>query len=136
MAVISITYDEGNKKDLKYKSVNLSHRVGREVFDTGDFVQDWYDCNKYIINNDIDAGEHISHSSSVDHFIMDGAKFTSAYLHVENKKPILKYAGPDFDVVKDRALYENGIEFFVEENTTPTWEELKDRCLKFKHVKK
>jgi len=70
-----------------------------------------------------------TYSSIVNHFIMDGAPYDSAYLHTVNGKGVLKYidrTNPkwylDIDGIAD------GIEFFVHEGTTPTWEELKTLC--------
>jgi len=116
MAVIGINYDDGNKKKLGYESVSLSLMLNDEdiLFNTGDFVKDWYDCIKYVIINEID--EPIMHSSSVDHFIMDGAPYDSAHLNTEST-PILEY---------NKKI--KGIEFFVKEGTKPTWEELKLIC--------
>ncbi len=70
----------------------------------------------------------ISHSSSVDHFIMDGAPFDSAYLHIVDGKGVLKYVDetdPGY-LYTQQDVYEKGIEFFVKEGTQPTWEELKE----------
>ncbi len=120
MAVVSIQYDEGKKKNLNYKSVQLSYNWGedKKLFNTGNFVKDWYDCIKFMIMNIND--EPVSHSSSVNHFIMDGAKFDSAYLVTDlNEKTILRYG---------YLSSTPGIEFFVEQGTTPTWEELKAMC--------
>ena len=48
---------------------------------------------------------------------MDGAPFDSMYLAFdENDKPYLT------------SEYIDGIEFFVKEGTTPTWEELREIC--------
>ena len=63
---------------------------------------------------------------------MDGAKFESAYLHMEGGNPVLKYCVPyeDLstveDMIKNQSIYEGGWEFFVPEGTKPTWEELKE----------
>ncbi len=129
MAVIGINYKEGNKNNLGYKSVSIS--FGRtinekKIFDSGDFVKDWYDLNFFIIN-DMEE-QPISHSSSVDHFIMDGAPFDSAYLHIVDGKGVLKYVDetdPGY-LYTQQDVYEKGIEFFVKEGTQPTWEELKE----------
>ena len=120
MAVVSIEYNDGNKKDLGYKSVDVSYNGGKlkKKFNSGDFVKDWYDCIKLILTK-IHGKEHISNSSSVDHFIMDGAKFDSAYLKVVKGKAELVY---------DDKAHEEGIELFVVEDTKPTWEELKELC--------
>lgn len=120
MAVISIDYNDGNKKNLGYKSVDVSYNNLKSVkkFDSGNFVKDWYDCTKFCITK-IGNKEPIIHSSSVNHFIMDGAKYDSAYLVVTEKSTSLSY---------DSKLHGENIELFVEENTTPTWEELRKIC--------
>jgi len=116
MAIISINYNEsGFEPDLGYKSVAFKPRQGEEkLFDSGDFIKDWYNCTKYIITewDNVDE-EPLMHSSSVDHFIMDGAKFDNAKLIFKGDEPMLSYVN-----------YLEGIEFFVPENTQPTWEEL------------
>ncbi len=50
---------------------------------------------------------------------MDGAKYDSAYLVVTKEKTSLSY---------DSEMHGENIELFVEENTTPTWEELRKIC--------
>lgn len=122
MAVISIDYNDGNKKDLGYKSVGISYNSGKnkKVFDSGNFVKDWYDCNKFIVTKLHNKEFAFSHSSSVGHFITDsGNKYDSAYLETVNEKVSLSYEWKN---------YSERIEFFVEEGTTPTWEELKALC--------
>jgi len=132
MAVIDVLYDEGNKKDLQYKCVQASFtsRKTKKNFASGDFVKDWYDCMKFIITNEKTNKEPIYHSSSVEHFIMDGAPYDSAYLQQINGKPFLKYIN-----YKDKAylfsqldVYMTGIEFFVKKGTRPTWRKLRTLC--------
>lgn len=122
MAVVKINYDEGNTNTYKSVSISFIFSEKEKVFSTGNFIKDWYDLNKYIIQSDIE--EPVSNSSSVDYFIMDCAKFDSAYLHFIEGKPVLKY----IDRTKEEWYLSedsNGIEFFVAEGTQPTWEELK-----------
>lgn len=120
MAVISIDYNDGNKKDLGYKGIDVSYNnlKSKKKFDSGNFVKDWYDCIKFCITK-IQNSEPIIHSSSVNHFFMDGAKYDSAYLVVTKEKTSLSY---------DSENHGENIELFVEENTTPTWEELRKIC--------
>lgn len=120
MAVISIDYNDGNKKDLGYKSVDLSYNnlKSKKVFNSGNFVKDWYDCIKFCITK-IQNTEPIMHSSSVNHFFMDGANYDSAYLVVTKESVSLSY---------DSSKHGENIELFVEENTTPTWDELRKIC--------
>lgn len=122
MAVISIDYKEGSKrKDLGYKGVEISYAnlKKQKKFTSGDFVKDWYDCNKFIITKLYEKEGHFSNSSSVNHFIMDGAPFISAYLVSTDKSSELFYG---------HTYYQEGIEFFVKENTKPTWHELRKMC--------
>ena len=120
MAVISIDYNDGNKKDLGYRSIDVSYNnlKSKKVFNSGNFVKDWYDCIKFCITK-IQNTEPKMHSSSVNHFFMDGAKYDSAYLVVTKEKTSLSY---------DSEMHGENIELFVEENTTPTWEELRKIC--------
>lgn len=120
------------RKRIKYESVYIHTTTPKGkskecLFKTGNFVKDWYDATKAYINGKIGGDGHLSGSSTVDHFIMDGAEFDSAYLHIENDKPVLKYI--------DRSVenwyltdVDRGIEYFVKEGTTPTWEELREMC--------
>ena len=124
MAVYGIDYTEFGGEDFGYKSVRISYdNLKKEkFFDSGNFVKDWYDLVKFMIMELSKTESHFVGSSSVDHFIMDGAKFDSGYLVDENvngeTKSVLKYDG----------YYEDGIEFFVPEGTQPTWAELKEMC--------
>lgn len=139
MAIISINYtgynhdldDKGKRIDvtdpkrrLKYKSVSVNYGDSKKLYKTGNFVKDWYNAIKFLVTS---SNEPVSSSSSVDHFIMDGANFDSAYLHIENETPVLKY----LDRTNEKwylSPISDGVEFFVEEGTTPTWEELKTIC--------
>ena len=125
MAVVFINYDEPNTETYKLVGISMNDKGkdGRtEIeFKSGDFVKDWYDCTKHIIENVVDT-EPVLHSSSVDHFIMDGAKFDSLWLvNTEKEKwDLVKY--------KDIPDGKQGVEFFVEEGTTPNWKELRKIC--------
>ena len=118
MAVTGINYKEGSKKkDLEYKSVRVHYGQNEEkIFDSGNFVKDWYDSTRFCILELSDKEFHFSNSSSVDHFIMDGAEFSSAYLKMHSNKATLVY---EYD------FNDPGIEFFVPVGTEPTCEELK-----------
>ena len=118
MAVIGINYTEGVAEE--YESVYLKFTGGTEyVFGSGNFVKDWYNAKKtFVQSEDEDTLIGIfCCSSSVDHFIMDGAKYDSAYMRMIDGVPTLLY---EYD--------EKGWEFFAPEGTTPTWEELKNMC--------
>jgi hypothetical protein len=131
MIYTTINYSEGNKKNLGYKSVEIHFgKDEKKFFDTGNFVKDWWDRTKFIIQELLEDGDVFVHSSSVDHFIMDGAPYDSAYLHVVDEKPVLKYVDmtdPDY-LFTQADIFEKGTEMFVPEGTKPTWEELKEIC--------
>lgn len=119
MAVISIKYDEGNKKNLGYESVIIHYgNDEKEIFNTGNFVKDWYDMRKFMIQNLLDSELAFSHSSTVNHFIMEGAPYDSAYLKTNDD------GIPYFSYVYD----DESIEFFVPKGTQPTFNELKEIC--------
>lgn len=146
MAVIGINYD-GYTKDydengneiqidpsdpryLKYESVYVHYQGGEKLFNSGSFIKDWFDAKGFYARGLMDKEPYLSASSTCDHFHMDGANFDSAYLHIINDKPILKYvdySDPNYPFTQ-RDIYENGWEFFVEPGTKPTWEELKEIC--------
>jgi len=129
MAVIGINYNDGGNP-LGYESVFISCTDGKEfIFDSGDFVKDWYDAIKKFIT---EVGESLSHSSTCNHFQGDGGKFDSGYLHMIDDKPILKYLDTSEEnwSLTQKDVYEDGIEFFVPEGTEPTWGELKEMCEK------
>lgn len=130
MAVIGINYAEsGREFPLDYKSVYLHYEEGEKLFDSGDFVKDWFECKKFIAKEDIIEKEvAICHSSSVDHFMMDGAPYDSAYLHMENGKPVLKYLDKNKNSLEQNDIFDNGWEYFVPEGTNPTWNELRVMC--------
>ena len=127
----TINYDDGNTENLGYKSVEIHFgKDEKKFFDTGNFVKDWYDMRKFMIQTLMDSESHFCHSSTVDNFIMDGAPYDSAYLHTTDEgEPILKYidrSDPDFFRTQSD-VYE-GLEFFVPEDTKPTFMELKEMC--------
>ena len=129
MAFINIRYDDGNASDYEAVEIHYGNNE-KEIFNSGDFVKDWWYMRKFMIQNLLDAEMYFTHSSSVDHFIMDGAPYDSAYLHTTDEgKPIFKYldrTDPNF-LDSQHEIYEEGIEFFVPEGTQPTFEELKEK---------
>jgi len=131
MIYTTINYNEaGSQQPLNYKSVEIHFgKEEKKFFDTGNFVKDWWDRTKFIIQ-EIDNDSMFVHSSSVDHFIMDGAPYDSAYLHIVDEKVVLKYidrSDPDY-LFTQADIFEKGTEIFVAEGTQPTWEELKEIC--------
>ncbi|MCK9416531.1 hypothetical protein M0Q97_07740 [Candidatus Dojkabacteria bacterium] len=124
MAIIRINSNE-DKENLIYESVSISYGKNEEkVFSSGNFVKDWFDVNRFLT---LELNEpYVSFSSSVDHFIMDGAPYDNAYLNFDkDEKPYLSYV---YDIYDDNIGNNIGIEFFVPEGTKPTWEELKEMC--------
>jgi len=119
MSVRGITYNDGGNP-IDYKEVTISTReTGDHKWNSGDFVRDWYFSTKFILMGGLN-GEHGCHSSSVDHFVMDGAPYDSLYLVFgEDDKPSLTN---QYDWDGDN------IELFVPEGTQPTWEELREMC--------
>lgn len=123
MAYTTINYDDGNKENLGYESVEIHYgKDQKKFFATGNFIKDWWNLRKFQITELSKTEDYFTHSSSVDNFIMDGAPYDSAYLvyHEQEKKHILYYGR-----VRDP---QEGWEFFVPEGTKPTWEELKEMC--------
>ncbi len=133
MAVIGVTYDEVNPNN-SYESVYVFHDVHgksiQKIFDSGDFVKDWFNAIKFFVTEIANTFQPLIHSSSVDHFIHDTNKYDSAYLHIENEIPILKYVDRSDEhwFISQKDIFEAHIELFVNENTKPTWEELKESC--------
>lgn len=126
MAVIGITYNDGGNP-LNYESVYIHCSSGKKhIFNSGDFVKDWYDALKKFITEIL---ESLSHSSTCDHFQGDGGKFDSAFLHMIDDKPVLKYLDTSEEnwIHTQRDVYDGGVEFFVDEGTQPTWEDLKEK---------
>jgi hypothetical protein len=142
MAVIDIDY-EGRNHDynddgklietpggLKYQSVNLLYQGGCITFDSGDFIKDWFNAKKHYHQVLSNKQQWLHHSSSVDHFIMDGAEFDSAYLRIVDNEGELKYidrSDPKWFVTQ-YDVFEGADEFFVRKGTKPTWKELKEYC--------
>lgn len=139
MAIIGINYDGGNIYDddyqnmignnMVYKSVTLSLNNDKFIYDSGNFVKDWFEAKKKFID-EMDNELHLSTSSTVNHFQSDGGNFDSGYLHVVDGKPVLKYLDTTElnYFITQKEIYENGWEYFVPNGTQPTWEELKEIC--------
>lgn len=130
-----IQIDPSDPRYLKYESVYIHYQGGEKVFDSGNFIKDWFDAKGFYARGLMDKEPYLSGSSTCDHFIMDGANFDSAYLHIIDDKPVLRYCTYQDDsrdkmdiLIENRDIYENGWEFFVEPGTKPTWEELKEMC--------
>jgi hypothetical protein len=140
MAVIGINYEGANHDydnngerietpgGLKYKSVYVHYEGGEKVFDSGNFIKDWFDAKGFYARGLMDNEPYLSGSSTCDHFIMDGAPYDSAYLHIIDGKQVLRYVDRSDDLFTQRQVWDGGWKFFVEEGTQPTWEELKEIC--------
>lgn len=112
MNFVSIKYDEKLPSEAH---VILDTSEGVFEFKSNEFEKNWFDCMKKLI---LDHNEYPTrYSSTVDHFIMDGAPYYSAYL-IEN--------GDEFELSYDHKDYKN-VEFFVKDGTKPTWVELKTK---------
>ena len=123
MAVYGINYDEaGSKQPLNYKSVDIRYGNNQEkVFDSGNFIKDWFDLVKCIIMELSETEPHFVGSSSVDHFFMDGADelYDEAYL-VADETGVAELCYGNFEEI--------GIKVYVPADTQPTWVELKELC--------
>lgn len=114
MAVTGIDYEE--MRPGTYKAVTLLYgKDQRKRFETGDFVRDWYDCVKFELT-ELAGKEHaFAISSSVDHFIMDGAEFDRRYLVVVDDEAELVEG-------------DEGVMFFVGRGKDYSWAEFRERC--------
>ena len=124
MAVINIDYDIDKNDNIIYNLTDISYDFSlkkKKIFNSGNFVVDWYNCIKFIAIELQDSKELFLFSSSVDHFIMDDAPYDIAYLIKKNNKHLLTY--------KDNG---EGLKFFVNKNEKPSWKELNDYCENFK----
>lgn len=117
MAVRGIRYEEGT--NAGYEGVYVHYGDNEEkLFNTGNFVKDWFDALKWFILGEL--SEYLSNSSTVDHFIMDGAPYDSAYLVTDEQGVSELCYGENWHSL--------GYEIFVPEGTQPTWAELKEMC--------
>lgn len=111
----------GRMPAIVYEKIELSSSHAdpkiKKIFESGNFVKDWLEAIKYWLFELKDP--YLSKSSSIDHFIMDGAPYDSAYLKELDDEGFLDY---NYD------YNDPGIEMFVPENTKPTWKELKEMC--------
>ncbi len=124
MAYISIEYNEPNQNEYKSVKVGLSNKTETK-FNSGNFIKDWFECLKFIANQD--NNEHTICSSTVDHFITDGDKYESAYLHTNRTEDgeLLYIDETDPNWIHTQDWITKGIEIFVPTNTKPTWEQFK-----------
>ena len=123
MAVVNINYEDGNTST--YKGVEFHFSVNDEVkvFNSGDFVKDWYDCNKFIVFELDRIDEyHIVCSSSLDHFLQDGDDYDPVYLIEQEDKTWELFS---LDYVNENNIYDGYIEYFVPKGVMMTWEEMK-----------
>jgi len=76
---ITIDYDEPKAKTYRGVHLHIEDEVNK--FDSGDFIKDWFNMNKFIAHSYLTG---CSISSSYDHFFMDGAKYNPLHLVKEN----------------------------------------------------
>lgn len=121
MAVISISYKEPNPETYKHVRISYGDLNKEKIFDSGNFIVDWYNLNKWLseeIEGELKSEHAFSNSSSVDHFIMDGANVQSRYLKFdEDGNP---YLSDKYDWLDE------GAELFIPEGENWTWEQLKE----------
>lgn len=124
MAVYGINYDEGNKKNLGYESVQVSYGDGineKKVFNSGNFVKDWFDLVKFIITELSETEPFFIGSSSIEHFFMDGADELYDEAHL-----ITGTTGESEIFYND--MSQNEIKLYVPKGTQPIWKEFKEMC--------
>lgn len=110
MAKIGINYVETGE-DIVYDNVCIIYDNHSKIkmFDSGDFVKDWYNCIKYLIN----INENISYYNSVPNFLKDGAPYVKRFLK--------EYDG---EYRLDEEQDDDSVLVFTHINTQPTWEEI------------
>ena len=123
MAITSIIYTEPDQ--TSYNGVKVTYGDNLiKIFNTGDFVKDWYLATKFKLQEIWDSEPHFTSSSTVDHFIMDGDLYESVWVVLDEKdNPKLAYIGDD---VTDVTYF--GSELFVETGKKYTFKELKAKC--------
>ena len=123
MAVYGINYNEaGSEQPLNYESVRVHYGKNEEkLFNSGNFVKDWFDLVKFIINVLSETEPHFVGSSDVDHFFMDGADelYDEAYI-VPDETGVAELCYGNFEEI--------GIKLYIPKGTKPTWTELKEIC--------
>lgn len=119
MSFTTINYNSDRTGKIIYESVEVSYGDDLElvkVFDSGNFVKDWYSRTKFVIT-EIQTSEYHFCSSVVDHFIMDGAPYDTLWLAINGKDISLQ------------PTYQNlSVRFFVEKGERPSWEDFRKMC--------
>lgn len=70
--VTYVDYDEGDA--TTYRGVGIYVSSDRSIlFNSGDFPKDWWDALRKVYDLMDETGQLAASSSSVDHFLMDGA---------------------------------------------------------------
>jgi len=104
---------------MVYKGVSFSSDIKEEdkIFYTGDFLKDWYFCQKYLVQIKSKSEGSLSYSSTVNHFVTDGAPYQSRYLSIVDGKGFLNEES-------------NGeqMRFFVPNDQDFTWGVLQAYC--------
>lgn len=82
-----LTVDYSDSDQSTYKGLNIHFMEnGEDIrFDIGDPLIDWYNYCKFMFSGEaVKKGiESISHSSNVDHWFMDGDKYSERYFDPE-----------------------------------------------------
>lgn len=131
MATVSIRYKEFDQST--YKAVILDYSEGEKIFNSGNFVKDWYDYLTFLLMEVFDKQNEIYaiHTSSVDHFIMDGDLYESAWVSThEETYGKLYYDFEELLKIFDYSwtkLDEVTYEIFVKKGERPTWKEFKEK---------
>ena len=123
MAITQIDYDEPNQSTYRSVVVQYGNKQTK-IFSSGDFVKDWYQATKFKINQLINSEPFFISASSVDHFIMDGNQYESAWAIVDQQDNILLYYKDDISLNKKIS---NSIELFVNIGDRLTFKEFKEK---------
>lgn len=121
VAILDIIYDGSNAKSYEAVEVTYDNLNKKQIFNSGNFVADWYNAKKFYIQYLQETHPYLSSVSSCDHFFFDGAEvlYDTAYLKMDGDVATLSYTD------------KSGWEFYVENGTTPTWNELRDFSQKY-----
>ena len=120
MALISLNKDNG-----KYASLAVTYPddyydgESQKIFDSGDFIKDWYDSIKFLL---VDMGltGRIYLSELLSDFI-EKSPYDKAYLIVDKKTGESK-------LVYNKIENDDILDFFVPAGEKPTWNQLREYC--------
>jgi len=115
MAVIGINYCKEKDNNIIYNYVYLHTSNNEFIFNSGNFLKDWYDANKKYFNDQYKFEFHFFYSTSVSDFNEDNKDFEMVYLVLEDEKQKLLYQTRN-----------EHIKMFVPKGQVLTWEQLKN----------